>query len=141
MGAGGGGGLKGLTQLADGLLEYRVTGCPAVAKAAKSGLTVVATAGPTDGTTGATVEAEAASAVLLPLSPKTGSRTFSTSKNTSSGGGTALILWALPSLAYLSTTGMLSSVNVLNLQMTRCRSAPCCFEDKAHTKKAVTSTT
>ena len=102
---------NGPTQLAEGLLEYRVTGCPAVAKAAKSGVTVVATAG-------AAIEADAASAVLPLLSPKTGSRSFSTSKNTSSGGGTALILWALPSLVYLSTTGMLSSVNVLNLQRT-----------------------
>ena len=105
------GGIEKLTQLADGLLEYKVTGCPAVAKAAKSGEAVVATAG-------VTVKAGGASAVLLLLSPKTGSRTFSTSTKTSSGAGTALILWALPSLVYLSTTGMFSSVKVLNLQGT-----------------------
>ena len=49
-------------------------------------------------------------------SAKTGCRSFSTSRKTSSGGGTALILWALPWLAYFSTTGMLSSLKVLNLR-------------------------
>lgn len=120
-----------LTQLADGLLEYRTTGCPAVAKAAKSGETVVAAAGTAVDAAGAAVAAAGAAvaaagavvalagavvALLLLPSPNTGSNTFSTSLNTSSGGGTALILWALPWLAYLSTTGMLSSVKVLNLQ-------------------------
>lgn len=108
------GGKRGFTQLAEGLLEYRTTGWEAVAKAAKSGVTVLATAG-------ATIEAGADPAVLLLFSPKTDSRIFSTSEKTSSGGGTALILWALPSLAYLSTTGMLSSVNVLNLHRTYCQ--------------------
>ncbi len=101
---GGGGGAGGkiaewhskeFTQLAEGLLEYMMVGWALLTTEADCTATV---------------------SLLKVSSPKTGCRIFSTSKKTSSGGGTALILWALPWLAYFSTTGMLSSLKVLNLQ-------------------------
>lgn len=81
-----------------------------------------------------TVTSAAEGTTLERDDPKTGSRIFSTSVKTESGGGTALMVWALPWLLYFCTTGMLSSVKVLNLHDRRQRVTiqlfVCLFADK-----------